>query len=123
MTTQTVFGSWFDPRFTITFDLVLTVSVSNALQVTGVRVQVQNAHIQGANVIGNLATAINEPFRRALEGQIDDQTQMLPLNVGLQDLGLAIPGGLTFRPFLDPQGRTLTLFIQEAPAGGTPFLH
>jgi hypothetical protein len=131
MTTPTVFGSSLDPRFTVTFDLVLTVSVSNALQATGVQVQVQNAHIQGANLIGDLATAVNDflhflggsDFRKALEGQIDAQTQMLPLNVGLRDLGLAIPAGLTCRPFLDAQGRTLTLLIPAAPPGPPPILH
>ncbi len=96
MTSPTIFGKPFDPKFHIDFDLelVINLDLGRSPQVGSARAVVTNARLRGANVSGTVGLAVtdlvkflgNDTLRQKLQERINGRGADLSDQIG-RDLG------------------------------------
>jgi hypothetical protein len=134
MTTPTIFGSWADPRFSIDFDVTLTLAVQARvgapLKVTTASASVNAGRPQGANLSGDVLVAANSiisffggpDFLGRIQSQINARqfdasgqvnAALGPVNAAVSRLRLP---NLSIIPYYNPTSQRLEIiFVQEQP--------
>jgi hypothetical protein len=134
MTTPSIFGSWADPRFSIDFDLILTLNVQAQvgapLKVNTASASVNAGRPQGANLSGDIAVAAanivrffgGPDFLGRVQSQINARqfdaagqvnAALAPLSTALSRIRLP---NLTIIPYFDQAGQRLYIqLVQQAP--------
>lgn len=126
ITTPTVFGSYADPKFTVTFDMELIANVGRLpdgkIGVTSVHAYLHNSRLQGRNVTGTIGLAIADvvgsvggPDVRGLaQNAIDTQNFKQSLNIAF--VPVAFPGSLFSQ--MSGSGVLVRLIAPTAPGTG-----
>jgi hypothetical protein len=134
MTTPSIFGSWADPRFSIDFDLILTLNVQAQvgapLKVNTASASVNAGRPQGANLSGDVLVAANNlisffggpDFLGRVQSQINARqfdaagqvnAALAPVNSALTRIRLP---NLSMIPYFDQARQRLYIqLVQEVP--------